>query len=155
MSNEEMNVEKVSAETADSGLPENYAELKKEAGRSADWRARLSAVEELGNYPHRQVIDILTRLAESDPVYTVQEAAYLKLKAFGENVAAPSKNKPELFKGITKILLRIKKSLPRNHTYEEFKEKLKKMRIDVYDAYEGEKGEDFDKWLESKWSSVK
>ncbi|WP_025333373.1 HEAT repeat domain-containing protein [Paenibacillus sabinae] len=150
-----MNVEKVSAETADSGLPENYAELKKEAGRSADWRARLSAVEELGNYPHRQVIDILTRLAESDPVYTVQEAAYLKLKAFGENVAAPSKNKPELFKGITKILLRIKKSLPRNHTYEEFKEKLKKMRIDVYDAYEGEKGEDFDKWLESKWSSVK
>lgn len=155
MSNEEMNVEKVSAEAADSGLPENYAELKKEAGRSADWRARLSAVEELGNYPHRQVIDILTRLAESDPVYTVQEAAYLKLKAFGENVAAPSKNKPELFKGITKILLRIKKSLPRNHTYEEFKEKLKKMRIDVYDAYEGEKGEDFDKWLESKWSSVK
>nr|WP_179037745.1 HEAT repeat domain-containing protein [Paenibacillus sp. URB8-2] len=150
-----MNVEEISTEEASNGLPENYAELKKAAGRSADWRARLAAVEELGNYPHRQVIDILTRLVESDPVYTVQEAAYRKLEAFGESVAAPSKDKPELFKGLAKILLRIKKSLPREHTYEEFKEKLKKMRIDVYDAYEGEKGEGFDKWLESKWSSVK
>ncbi|MFD1773433.1 HEAT repeat domain-containing protein [Paenibacillus rhizophilus] len=145
----------MSTEETSNGLPENYAELKKAAGRSADWKARLAAVEELGNYPHRQVIDILTRLVESDLVYTVQEAAYRKLEAFGESVAAPSKDKPELFKGLSKILLRIKKSLPREHTYEEFKEKLKKMRIDVYDAYEGEKGEDFDKWLESKWSSVK
>lgn len=32
-------------------------------------------------------------------------------------------------------------------SYEEFKEKLKKMRIDVYDAYEGEKGGIFDAWL--------
>ncbi|WP_025689520.1 HEAT repeat domain-containing protein [Paenibacillus zanthoxyli] len=145
MNNEDKNVE----------LPENYAELKKAAGRSADWRARLEAVEVLGKYPHKQVIDILKRLVESDPVYTVQEAAYRKLEAFGEAVAAPSKDKPELFKGVSKILLRIKKSLPREHTYEEFKEKLKKMRIDVYDAYEGDKGADFDKWLESKWSSVK
>ncbi|MNE37721.1 hypothetical protein D3C80_1315860 [compost metagenome] len=51
-------------------------------------------------------------------------------------------------------MLRIKKSLPRDHSYEEFKEKLKKMRIDVYDAYEGEKGEDFDKWLEKQWISA-
>ncbi len=120
-------------------LPENYEELKKAANRSADWRARLEAVEELGQTNHKQIIDILTRLMESDPVYTVQEAAYLKLKAFGEDVKVPSKNKPELVKGVSKILLRIKKSLPRDHSYEDFKEKLKKMRVDVYDAYEGEK----------------
>ncbi|MNM10858.1 hypothetical protein D3C81_209960 [compost metagenome] len=152
MNTEESKVEQTGAED---GLPENYAELKKAAGRSADWRARLSAVEELGKHPHKQVIDILTRLAESDPVYTVQEAAYRKLLAFGEQVQVPSKDKPELFKGLSKILLRIKKSLPRDHSYEEFKEKLKKMRIDIYDTYEGDKGADFDKWLESKWSSVK
>lgn len=70
---------------------------------------RLEAVEELGQTNHKQIIDILTRLMESDPVYTVQEAAYLKLKAFGEDVKVPSKNKPELVKGVSKILLRIKK----------------------------------------------
>ncbi|MNP22558.1 hypothetical protein D3C76_1152350 [compost metagenome] len=91
---------------------------------------------------------------ESDPVYTVQEAAYLKLKAFGEDVKVPSKNKPELVKGVSKILLRIKKSLPRDHSYEDFKEKLKKMRVDVYDAYEGEKGADFDTWLMKMWTSA-
>ncbi|MDF9845417.1 MULTISPECIES: HEAT repeat domain-containing protein [unclassified Paenibacillus] len=145
MTNEELNQE----------LPENYSELKKAAGRTADWRARLAAVEELGNWNHKQVIDILNRLMTSDPVYTVQEAAYRKLIAFGEEVAAPSKNKPELFKGIGKIMLRIKKSLPREHSYEDFKEKLQKMRIDIYDAYEGEKGEEFDKWLEQQWQSAK
>ncbi|MNC31198.1 hypothetical protein D3C75_795120 [compost metagenome] len=144
MNNEELN----------NGLPENYEELKKAAGRSADWRARLEAVEELGRYNHKQIIDILNRLMVSDPVYTVQEAAYEKLKAFGEEVTVPSKNKPELFRGISKIVLRIKKSLPRDHSYEEFKEKLKKMRIDVYDAYEGEKGENFDAWLQKMWASA-
>ncbi|MEK3762202.1 MULTISPECIES: HEAT repeat domain-containing protein [unclassified Paenibacillus] len=135
-------------------LPENYDELKKAAGRSADWRARLEAVEELGRYNHKQIIDILNRLMISDPVYTVQEAAYNKLVAFGEEVKVPSKNKAELFKGLSKIILRIKKSLPKDHTYEEFKEKLKKMRVDIYDAYEGEKGADFDQWLEKMWASA-
>ncbi|SEU28433.1 HEAT repeat domain-containing protein [Paenibacillus sp. NFR01] len=135
-------------------LPENYAELKKAAGRTADWRARLQAVEELGRSNHSQVVDILRRLMAEDPVYTVQEAAYLKLRAFGEEVSEPSRNKPELFKGLSKILLRIKKSLPRDHSYEEFKEKLKKMRIDIYDAYEGEKGADFDRWLENMWAKA-
>jgi hypothetical protein len=51
-------------------------------------------------------------------------------------------------------LLRIKKSLPQGHTFEEFKEKLKKMRLDVYDTYEGEKGAGFDKWLENTWASL-
>jgi hypothetical protein len=141
-------------ELNNNGLPENYEELKKAANRSADWRARLEAVEELGQTNHKQIIDILTRLMESDPVYTVQEAAYVKLKAFGEDVKAPSKNKPELVKGVSKILLRIKKSLPRDHSFEDFKEKLKKMRVDVYDTYEGEKGDDFDAWLMKMWTSA-
>ncbi|AIQ45098.1 esterase [Paenibacillus sp. FSL R7-0273] len=145
MTNEELNQE----------LPENYSELKKAAGRTADWKARLEAVEELGHWNHKQVIDILNRLLTSDPVYTVQEAAYRKLIAFGEEVTAPSKSKPELFKGIGKIMLRIKKSLPREHSYEDFKEKLQKMRIDIYDAYEGEKGEEFDNWLKQQWLSAK
>ncbi|WP_429371122.1 HEAT repeat domain-containing protein [Paenibacillus sp. DS2015] len=131
-----------------------YEDLKKSANRSSDWKVRLNAVEELAKLDNKQVIDVLTHMATNDPVYQVQEAAYLKLKELGEDVPAPSKNKGELFKGLTKILIRIKKSLPADHTYEDFKEKLKKMRVDIYDTYEGDKGDNFDQWLESTWASL-
>ncbi|WP_138494581.1 HEAT repeat domain-containing protein [Paenibacillus pinistramenti] len=137
-----------------SELPENYNDLKKEAGRSSNWRARLEAVEGLGEIHHPQVVNILSRMMENDPVYTVQHAAYEKLKAFGYDVKAPTPNKPEPVKGLSKLLLRIKKSLPRDHSYEDFKEKFKKMRVDVYDTYEGEKGEGFDQWLMKQWEAA-
>lgn len=135
-------------------LPEHYDQLKKAANRSADWRARLEAVQELGKWEHQQTIDILTRLMDSDPVYKVQEAAYGKLRALGQDVQLPSPNKPEPFKGLSKIMLRIRKSLPREHTFEDFKEKLRKMRIDIYDTYEGIKGDSFDEWLKKQWETA-
>lgn len=135
-------------------LPENYEELKKEANRSSSWRARYDAVEDLGKHKHSKIIDVLTNRMTNDPVFKVQEAAYRQLKGFGEDVEKPKQTKFDIIKGTSKILLRIKKSLPEGHSYEEFKEKLKKMRLDVYDAYEGEKGADFDKWLENEWNSL-
>ena len=131
-----------------STLPENYEELKKQANRTSNWRERLDAVEELGNWKNKQVIDILIRIMNNDSVYKVQEAAFRKLKNLGEDVQLPQRKKGELIKDINKVLLRIKKSLPEGHTFEEFKEKVKKMRLDVYDTYEGDKGADFDNWLE-------
>ena len=50
--------------------------------------------------------------------------------------------------------MRIKKSLPKDHTYEDFKVKLEKMRIDIYNTYEGEKGEAFDSWLKDMWETT-
>jgi len=135
-------------------LPENYEELKKEANRTSSWRARFDAVEELGQHKHSKVIDVLTNRMNNDPVFKVQEAAYRQLKNFGEDVEKPKQTKFDIIKGTSKILLRIKKSLPAHHSYEEFKEKLKKMRLDVFDAYEGEKGGEFDKWLETEWASL-
>lgn len=135
-------------------LPPNYEELKKSANRTSNWRERLNAVDELGRWNNKQTINVLTHVMNGDAVYRVQEAAYRKLKDLGVNVQLPSRKKGELFNGINKILLRIKKSLPAGHTVEDFKEKLKKMRIDVYDTYEGEKGTDFDKWLEEVWVSL-
>ncbi|WP_409342830.1 HEAT repeat domain-containing protein [Paenibacillus sp. MBLB4367] len=138
-----------------SELPPNYEQLKTSANRASNWRERLAAVEELGQWKNKQSIDILTHRMNNDVVYTIQEAAYRTLKAWGEEVPAPPKEDNDfLIKGVTKILIRIKKSLPKDHTYEAFKEKLKKMRLDVYDAYEGAKGADFDQWLESKWASL-
>ena len=85
----------------------------------------------------------------------VREAAYRQLLALGEKVTMPEWKESEAIKDTKKILVRIKKSLPKDHSYEDFKEKLKKMRIDVYDTYEGEKGADFDKWLEQLWSELR
>ncbi len=144
-----MNKDKIKAE-----LPSNFEELKKAASRTASWRDRLKAVDELGRWKSPETIDILKRLANGDSVYRVQEAAYNKLEGFGESGSRPSRIKGELFKDISKILLRIKKSLPEDHTFEEFKKKLQKMRIDVYDTYEGDKGADFDQWLEGMWVSL-
>ncbi|USB33952.1 HEAT repeat domain-containing protein [Paenibacillus sp. YPG26] len=145
MNNEELHSE----------LPENYDELKKAANRTSDWRARLEAVEELGKLNHQQAIGVLKGILKNDPVLKVQEAAQRQLKGLGENVAIPKREPGDLVPGITKLLLRIKKSLPKEHSYEEFKEKLKKMRIDVYDVYEGNKGDEFDAWLEEKWASLR
>nr|WP_176527608.1 HEAT repeat domain-containing protein [Peribacillus butanolivorans] len=135
-------------------LPANYEELKKSANRTSNWRERLDAIEELGQFKNKQVIDVLTHIMNNDAVYKIQEAAYRKLKAFGEDVQLPSRKKGELIKGLRKILLRIKKSLPEDHTFNEFEEKLKKMRMDIYDTYEGEKGADFDNWLENTWTAL-
>ena len=84
----------------------------------------------------------------------MREAAYQKLKQLDEDVQMPAKNKGELFKGTNKILLRIKKSLPEGHTFEQFKEKLQKTRLDIYDTYEGDKDADFDSWLHSKLETL-
>lgn len=137
-----------------SELPANYEELKKSINRTSNWRERLSAVEELGQWNTKQTIDLLKHAVTNDAVYKVQLAAYNELKELGVDVPSPARKKGELIKGVSKILLRIKKSLPEGHTFVEFKEKLNKMRSDVYDVYEGEKGDDFDTWLESTWASL-
>ncbi|MBP1967875.1 HEAT repeat domain-containing protein [Paenibacillus aceris] len=135
-------------------VPANFEELKKSVNRTSNWRERLDAVEQLGQWNDQQSINILTRIMSSDTVYPIQETAYRKLRAFGEDVQLPPRKKGDLIKGAGKVFVRIKKSLPEGHTFEEFKEKLQKTRSDVYDTYEGDKGADFDKWLETTWASL-
>ncbi|MDN8591428.1 HEAT repeat domain-containing protein [Paenibacillus sp. 11B] len=135
-------------------LPENFEELKRAANRSASWRERLHAVNELGNWDTAPTIKLLQHVLTSDQVFQVREAAYRKLKQLDEDVQMPAKNKGELFKGLNKILLRIKKSLPEGHTFEQFKEKLQKTRLDIYDTYEGDKDAEFDSWLHGIWETL-
>ncbi|MFS0727028.1 HEAT repeat domain-containing protein [Paenibacillus sp. 1P07SE] len=124
------------------------------ASRTSSWRERLRAVEELSKWDNKLTVTVLTHRMRDDKVFKVQEAAYRKLRELGEDVQLPAKNKGELFKGVGKILLRIKKSLPADHPFEEFKEKLKRTRLDVYDAYEGHMGDEFERWLEETWSGL-
>lgn len=151
LNNEEVMNEELNDEEIVENIP-TIEEMKKAANGTSNWRARVQAVEALGELGDQQAIGILSRIMANDSVYKVQEAAFHALKECGEDVELPPRKTGELFKGVTKILLRVKKSLPAGHTFEEFKEKLHKMRIDIYDTYEGDKGEDFDKWLESVWS---
>ena len=140
--------------TIKSELPPNYDELKRAANRTSNWRERLDAIEELGQWKHKRTIDVLTHRMVNDPVSKLQEAAFRNLQKLGEDVQLPAKNKGDLIKDASKVWVRIKKSLPAGHTYEEFKEKLKNMRLDLFDTYEGEKGADFDKWLENTWETA-
>jgi hypothetical protein len=136
-------------------LPSNYDELKRAANRTANWKERLAAVEELGNYKHQKTIDVLLNRMNNDSVYQVQQAAFEKLQGLGEEVELPKRKKFDLIKDTSKVLVRLKKSLPKDHTYEDFKVKLQKTRVDIYDTYKGDKGDDFDQWLEDQWKSIK
>lgn len=135
-------------------LPEQYEALKKQANYTSSWRERLAAVETLSAYQHEKVIDLLNNRMKNDTVYTVQTAAYDALVAFGESVEKPVPARFDIIKGTDKIFLRVKKSLPKDHTLADFAEKLKRMRLDVFDAYEGDKGEQFMTWLEERWAKL-
>lgn len=135
-------------------LPPNYKELKESTNRMADWEERLVAVEELGAWKHDRVIDILKHKMINDPVFKIQEAAYKNLVNFGEDVELPSQKKGDLLKDASKVFVRIKKSLPKGHTFEQYEDKLKNMRLDLYNTYQGEKGGGFDDWLKETWENA-
>ena len=135
-------------------MPPNYDELRKAVNRASNWRLRLDTIEELGQWKHKRTIDILLHRMNNDAVYKVVEAAHRNLVKFGEDVELPPRNRFELIKDANKVFIRIKKSLPRDHTFEEYKEKLKNMRLDLYDTYEGDKGDEFEAWLENVWETA-
>lgn len=135
-------------------LPEQYEALKKQANYTSSWRERLAAVEALSAYQHEKVIDLLKNRMQHDTVHKVRLAAYEALAALGEVVEAPTHTGHYIFRDTDKIFLRVKKSLPKDHTLEDFADKLKRMRLDVYDAYEGDKGEQFMSWLEEHWAKL-
>lgn len=135
-------------------LPENFAELKKAVNRTANWEERLNAVQELAQIQSAESIKILQYVAKADLVTKVRETAARKLRELGADVPAVELPKGGLFKDENKVFLRIKKSLPADHTFEDYKVKLEKMRSDIYNTYQGEKGADFEAWLEARWAAI-
>ncbi|PIC77636.1 esterase [Sporosarcina sp. P19] len=138
----------------ETALPEQYEALKKQANYTSSWRERLEAVNILSDYNHDKVIDLLKNRMQHDTVHQVQLAAYEALLAFGEDVEKPSLARFDIIKNTDKIFLRVKKSLPKDHTVADFADKLKRMRLDVFDAYEGDKGVEFMNWLEERWAKL-
>ena len=132
--------------------PENIEELKRMAANPNSWRERLSAVNELKEYDCQQSRDILERLAIHDVVFTVKEAAFRAVQAFGvtrngKPIYLGKKPKGNLIEGINHKLTRVRDSLPDDFTIEDFKAAFQKLYPEAYDAYDGDKGSKLDEWL--------
>ena len=69
-----------------SHLPENFNELKKAVNRTADWEARLHAVNELSTIQADEAMKILHYVAKTENVTKVREAAAKSLKKKGQSV---------------------------------------------------------------------
>ena len=96
--------------------------------------------------------DILTRLAIHDVVFKVKEAAFRAVQTMGvtkngKPIYLGKKPKGNLIDGINKKLIHVRDSLPDGFSIDDFKEAFKKLYPAAYDAYEGDKGAQFDKWL--------
>ena len=141
------------------GTPDNIEELKKMANNQNSWRERLDAVHQLQNYDCPQSRDILTRLAIHDIVFKVKEAAFracqvLKVTKNGQPIRLQKKKQGKLIPDINKKLTKVRDTLPEGFKFEEFKIEFKKRYPAAYDAYEGDKEKQFDKWLGNVISSL-
>jgi len=134
--------------------PANIEELKKLAGDKTSYKNRTSAVDALGKHKCQQSKDILWRLMINDKVYAVQNAAFLKLQAFGEDVKLPRKKKGHLVKDINKKLGRVRDSLNEEFTTEEFNDKFREMYPEEFDIYSFEKSGKFNQWVDNVLKSL-
>ena len=134
--------------------PENITDLKKLAGDKTNYKNRTSAIEVLGKHKCQQSKDILWSLMMNDKVYAVQNAAFLKLQAFGEDVKLPRKKNGHLVKDINKKLGRVRDSFPEEFTPEEFNKKFRAMYPEDFDIYSFEKNGRFDQWVDNILKSV-
>ena len=128
--------------------------LKKMANNKSNWRERLQAVEELASMDDQPSKDILARLAIHDPVFRVKEAAFKaaqarKITYGGKPIFLGRKPKGNLVKEINKKLAIVRDKLDEGFTLEDFKQKFAAMYPEIYDTYEGDKGDQLDKWLSS------
>lgn len=89
----------------------------------------------------------------SNKVFTVNEAAFRALQAKGQDVKLLRKAKGNLVKGTNQKIKVLKNKLPKKHSYEDFKKELKRRNPVIYDTYQVDKGNRFDKWLENIWKS--
>ena len=130
-------------------VPTNIKDIKKEANTKDDANIRLNSVSELGKWKCTQSIDILWRLMANDKVFKVQEQAFLRLQAFGEDVRLPRKKKGKLIKDIDKKVNKILNSLSFTVSFEDFKKLFENKNPEEYDIYKHDKGNKFDNWLKN------
>jgi len=133
----------------ENSAPKNIEELKKQASDKASYKSRLGAVEELGKYKCQQSKDILWRLMINDKVYAVQEMAFRKLQAFGEDVKLPRKQKGPLVKDLNKKLAKALGAIGGEYAEVAFNQKFQQLYPEEFDIYGFEKGPGFNEWTKN------
>ncbi|NOQ29683.1 MAG: HEAT repeat domain-containing protein [Helicobacteraceae bacterium] len=140
--------------------PDNINQLVKEAGLKDNWEARLSALDELKKYDCTQSRDVILRLALHDKVYKVKEEAFrasqiLGIEKNGNPIHLGRKDIGYKVKDFTKIFSRVKKDKTMDDfNLSIFKETFKILNPEMYDVMKFEKGNKFDSWIESSYSSL-
>ena len=134
------------------GLIMDIEKLKTMANNKTSWRERLQAVKELALMDDQPSKDILARLAIHDPVFKVKETAFRaaqgrKIIYAGKPIILKKKPKGDLVKDISKKLVAVRNKLDEGFSLEDFKRKFSEMYPEIYDTYEGDKEDQFDKWL--------
>lgn len=140
--------------------PDNIGELVQNAGCKYDWKARLSALEELRKYDCQQSRDVIIRLALHDKVYKVKEEAFRAAQAFGlEKNGRPinlgRKDIGYKSKDFTKLFLKVKRDKKMDELdLALFKETFKILNPEMYDVMSFEKGSKLDNWIISSYKSL-
>lgn len=141
--------------------PANIEELKTKAITKDSWETRLAAVNELANYDCQKSRYILTKLASSDRVFAVKEAAFNAAQAMGitkKGVPLVLKRKDIGYssKDFAKIFSRVK----RDTQMEEFdlaifKKQFQVVSPEMYDVMQYEEQENFDLWITALYANLR
>lgn len=140
--------------------PENIEQLVKQACLTSDYKARLSALNELKKYDCPQSRDVILRLALHDKVYKVKEAAFkatklLGIQKNGKPVVLGKKNIGYKLEDFIKIFLKIKNDKEMQKLdLNTFKETLKTLNPEMYDVMEYEKKNKFDSWIKTSYNCL-
>lgn len=141
--------------------PVNIEELKIQATTKDDWELRLSAVNELAKYDCQKSRYILTKLASSDRVFAVKEAAFNAATAMG----ITKKGLPLVLKrrdigyssrDFAKIFSRVKRDLQMEEfDLLSFKKQFQVVSSEMYDVMQYEEQENFDLWMTALYENLR
>lgn len=138
--------------------PANIEELKIKANTKDDWKVRMEAVKELAKYDCQKSRYILTKLATSDRVFAVKEAAFYAARFMGvtekgEQLPTPRKKIGYTKKAYAKIFNRVKRDTQmEDFDLAVFKKQFQIVSPEMYDVMQYEKQEDFDAWIADSYA---
>lgn len=141
--------------------PANIEELKTQATTKDDWELRLSAVNELAKYDCQKSRYILTKLASSDRVFAVKEAAFNAAEAMGitkKGLPLVLKRKDIGYssKDFAKIFGRVKRDLQTEEfDLAAFKKQFQAVSPEMYDVMQYEEQDNFDLWITALYENLR
>lgn len=140
--------------------PAHIEELKLKANTKDNWKIRMEAVKELAKYDCQKSRYMLTKLATSDRVFAVKEAAFYAARFMGvmekgEPLKMPRKKLGYDGKAYTKIFNRVKRDTQMEvFDLAVFKKQFQVVSPEMYDVMQYEKQDGFDAWIADSYANL-